>query len=55
MSNPLPNLTLQDFQASEDMLKASLAATLSEGKDLEIEWARINLNAQFDDIQIEQL
>lgn len=53
------DLSLEDLEASEKMLKDSLfKVSKSSGMDdeaIEIEWQRIQLEAQFSDIHIEEL
>jgi hypothetical protein len=55
----LPDISLADLEQSEQMLKASLfkvgaMAGLSEA-EVELDWQRIQLEAQISDIHIEEL
>jgi hypothetical protein len=55
----IPDISLADLEQSEQMLKASLfkvgaMAGLSEA-ELEVDWQRIQLEAQIADIHIEEL
>ena len=55
----LEDISLEDLDRSEEMLKASLfevgrLAGLSEDQS-EIDWQRIKLDAQFSDIHLEEL
>ena len=55
----IPNISLEDLERSEQMLKASLFKVGSmaglNDQEMELDWQRIQLEAQIADIHIEEL